>query len=343
MKRSLAAIGTILICTAIVVAVLAAVSFIVPERVGWLRVWAPERVPKGGYFELRVNLSRAVPGTWLSADIHAHNAARAYLGYVSGAKPIRMTAGRLDYSFTIPVPDRADLAYADGLVYLSREGTWGSLIDGASLAAVPIVGPSGTASSGGGHLSRSKLSPLFERSVPHRERAEALPLRLLAALAFAACALLSVLSPRKAVPLAAACLAACAWELAMPEELFSAFLRGLSGAEGWYAERRGPQVVLASVVFVAVVAGASTVLVRAVKGKLSSAVLAWLALCLYACLAVLQIESEHDLDALFASPFAGIQIGQAARLFFALLCLAALALDALSRRIGAAKMRRRSY
>lgn len=111
----------------------------------------------------------------------------------------------------------------------------------------------------------------------------------------------------------------------MPEAALSGLVRFASKEEGLYGLRRGPQTFASLAAFAAGLAGAILIARRSILRGHWSRGFAWLGLYCYAGVAILRIISEHEVDALFAIPIAGIQAGQAARLGLAALSLIAMA------------------
>jgi hypothetical protein len=327
MKPRIAATAAIAILCALAAA-LAARILLVPIHSTWLAVEAPHEAERGRAIRIVVKLARPEPGTYLHADLHGQDAGRRNLGYISGALPIKVKEGELQYSFAIPMPDRLDLAYVYGIVYLSGEGGWNELIRAARLEPVPVADADGPSLSSADPPSfRVEAFPLAGRFVAPRVDSPAL--RWIAALAFAASAAICLVAPRRSRVLAAACLAACAWELVLPEAALTAFLRGIFNFEGWYRFRRGPQIAISLLALGAGLAGAAAILARSLAVRRASRGIAALGVYAYACVAILRLVSEHDVDALLSRRIAGVQAGQAARLCCALLCILALAIGAM--------------
>jgi hypothetical protein len=300
----------------------------------WLAVEAPPIAARGRAYTIVVRLRRPARGAFLRADLHGQDTSRHYLGFASATAAAKPVPGQAEYRFELPIPPDGDLAYALGVIYLSRDGTWEGRVAAARLDPVPIAQsiPSDE------ELRPLPVSayPISDRFEPPRE--DDFPFQVLAALAWAACALLSLeRSPgRASAAMAAACLAACLWELLMPETAISDLFRRASKSEGLYRLRQGPQILVSLAVIAAGFVGACLIILRSKKAGRAARWPAWLCLCAYAGIAILRIISEHAIDALFAVSVAGIQAGQAARLCCAILCAATLA-------VGAARAAGRRY
>jgi hypothetical protein len=332
MKKHAAAIGAIAAsCALLAAAAILARSLLASPTLAWLSAAEPPWVGRGDLLELRVELEAPEEGSFLTADAHGEGPAHEALGYIAGSMPQRVRSQRRDYVFFISIPEGLGAGYIEPIVYLSRDGSWNGMVKTARLPLVTLrQAASGEAAPA---LSAVKALPISGRDVAPRR--ESLPLRVLAALAFAACAAIGLQGERRrGLPFAAACIAACAWELAMPEGAASSLLRSVAGGEGWYYSRRGPQLAVTLLLIAGGCAAAvSAVLGQARRGRVAAA-LARLGLCGYASLAALRVVSEHDVDSLLSRNIfgLGLQLGQAARLAFAALCLAAAAYAASRRR-----------
>jgi hypothetical protein len=106
-------------------------------------------------------------------------------------------------------------------------------------------------------------------------------------------------------------------------------LRGTFNLEGWYQLRREPQIAISLLALGAGLAGAAVIIARSLAVRRASRGIAALGVYAYACVAILRLVSEHDVDALLSRWVAGVQTGQAARLCCALLCFLALATGAM--------------
>jgi hypothetical protein len=295
----------------------------------WLEVEAPILASRDAIHRIVVRLAKPVSGTFLRADLHGQDSSGRYLGYLTGSAAVAVDQGRREYAFDIGVPEEAGLGSVQGVIYLSRLGSWESRISTALLEPVPIRV--------GGSIEDLRPRPVKVLSIVDRlepVREESLPLRIAAGLAWAACALLCLRRSREEGSAAAAlaCLCACAWELLMPEPTLSELARRAFESEGLYGLRREPQVLVSLAAVAAGLVGALLIARRWIWRGRRARGLAWLGLYAYACLALLRIVSEHDIDALLAKPLAGIQSGQAARLAFSALALAALIAGRLSSR-----------
>jgi hypothetical protein len=292
----------------------------------WLEVEAPSVAARGKAYTVVVRLKEPPRGAFLQVDLHGQDSSRRYLGFASATAAAKLVPGQAEYLFELTIPPGGDLAYVQGVIYLSRRGSWESRGAMARLDPVPIA--SGLPSEGELRPRPVPAYPISDRFEPPRE--DSFPFQVLTALAWAACALLSLErshDPRSAA-MAVACLAACLWELLMPDTAISDLFRRASKSEGLYYFRRRPQVLVSLTVIAVALSGACLILIRSIKAGRTARGTAWLGLYAYAGTALLRIISEHDVDALFAVSVAGIQAGQAARLCCAFLCLSALAIGA---------------
>jgi hypothetical protein len=326
MRHSIAgAAASALLCAWLLCAALAAAAVAARDRVDWLAVQAPAAAERGRPFELRISLKRPVAGAYLHADLHGSAGGR-WLGFVASAGSAPVVGGRAEYAFSIRLPESRDLSEVVGILYLSGNGSWESRIEAARLRPLPVVDPpiGSRPPLEGPPLAKAELLPLSETLRPVAPRVDSLPLRILTAAAFAAGAA-SALRRRLSKPLAAAFAAAFAWEAALPEEFLARSLRAAAEAGGWYL-RRG-RIQLAAVL-AALAAGAAIAALIVARGRTGSfrESLAWLGLHSYACLALLRVVSQHDVDAFLSRAWADVQAGQAARLCFAALSLASVAL-----------------
>ncbi len=323
MNRSLSRFAfALLVLAATVSAGIAARALVSSPKEGWLEAEAPPIAARGRAFTILVRPKRAAGDLYLKVDLHILDAAKGYRGYAAGAPAERLVPGQAEYRFELEVPDRADAAYVQGIIYLSRNGDWRSRTASARLESMPIA----ISAPSEDELRPRKVAayPVSDRYEP--ARVDSFPFELLAAAAWAACAIVCLLKSRdgRSAAMAIACLAACLWELAMPEPAISDLFRSLFRLEGLYSERKGPQILVSFAVLAAGLVGAALIPLSSIKAGRAHRGLAWLCLYAYAGIALLRIVSEHGIDALFALRVAGMQAGQAARLCCALLCAALL-------------------
>ncbi len=337
MRRMRRALSLAILATLLLVGLLAAglvARTLLPARAPWLSVKAPTAAVRGRPFRIVARLARPEPGSYLTADLHAEDSARRYLGYVAGAPVQRVVPGRRVYSFDIIVPDRGGLSYVEALLYLSKGGDWGSRVSSARLDPVPIQDSLSVVD--GLRLRPAAAYPITEGASPSLSYSlpESIPWRIAASLAWAACAALCLAAPRgrRSVPLGIASLLACAWEAVAPAGAISEAFRSLAGVEGWYILRSAPQRFMDGAALAVGICGAILVIRATILSRRTDRGLAWLALCAYAGIAFLVIVSHHGTDALFARPVAGIPAGQAGRLSCAALASAALFIGAAARR-----------
>jgi hypothetical protein len=302
---------------------------VVSPRETWLEAEIPPLAARGRAFAIVVRLKGRPRGAFLQADLHGMDSSRRNLGFVAATAPAILSPGRTEYRFEPAIPPGDDLASVQAIIYLSRYGTWESRGPTARLNPVPIasVPPSDDEL----HPRPAPAYPVSDRFEPPRN--DSFPVQILAALAWAACALMSLRrSPdTRSAAMAAACLAACLWELLMPETAVSDLFRRASKSEGLYFVRRGPQVLISLAVIAAALGGSCLLLIRSFKAGRAARGFARLGLNAYAGLALLRIISVHAIDALLSVPVVGIQAGQAARICCAVLCAVGLAIDAFHR------------
>lgn len=323
------AVAWLLALAALVAAAVLALSLVEPASPGATSAWAPAWAERGGSLELRIELEAPSGASTVHLDLHGVGADRGSLGYVAGAPLQRAVPARAAYVFNLKVPDKPDLASVEPIVYVSGNEGWEGLIEGWRLGAIPLrrAAPAGPAAP----FAPASVRPLEPAEVaPRRDSA---PLRALAVLAFAAAALLSARVPaakereggerRGILAFALACLAASLCEILPPEDALAPLLRAAAAGADLYWARREPQLAL-SLLFLGFGAlGALVIALRSRRRGLGYA-LSRTALLAYACLAALRIVSAHDADAILSRSLGGtaVQLGQAARLACAALCLA---------------------
>jgi len=327
MKRpGLSPLLALALLTSTLAAGILARPLVVSPKETWLEAEAPSIGARGAVFVIVVRLKGEPRGAFLQADLHGIDGSRRYVGFVAAGAAARLVPGRTEYRFELAIPSGVDLASVQGVIYLSRRGNWESRGSTARLNPVPIAS---------GLPSEEELRPRPVPAYPVSDRFEPprndnFPVQVLAALVWAACALMSLQRAHysRSAAMITACLLACLWELLMPETAISDLFRRASKSEGLYYFRRAPQILVSLAAIVAGLSGAWFILTRSIKAGRAAKGLAWLGLYAYAGTALLRIISEHDVDALFAESIAGIQAGQAARLCCAILCAVGLAIDA---------------
>lgn len=331
-KYALVIGGIVLGCAILIVAAIEARSLIALNTpVPWLRAEAPFWAERGGEVELRLSLDTPQEGVYLGADLHGARDDYEGLGFQASAPTQPMSAGRREYTFSVRVPDKGELAYVEPIIFAAPDGSWEHRSIAVRLPLIPVTKKTPLAAAP--PLSQTRAYPLGDRRVSVRR--ESRGFRALAAILFAICAAGALgLTVKRGEPkdrhrafaLAFACLAACVWEIMLPEASISSFLRRFARYEGLYRMRRGPQLLIDIIVIGLGVFGGVALIARARARRRTASGFAWLGLYAYACIALLRIVSEHYIDAFMCLdlPVLGLQLGQGVRLACAALVLGAL-------------------
>lgn len=93
-------------------------------RARWLAVEAPSRIPVGQVFPVHVRLLSPGESGYLDVDWHGSTSARDNLGFQAAGGSQRLNPSLTNLEFSIRLPDRRELAYVRGVVFLSRTGRW---------------------------------------------------------------------------------------------------------------------------------------------------------------------------------------------------------------------------
>jgi hypothetical protein len=295
-------------------------------RAGWLRVEAPRRAVAGQPLPVRVHLAPQSEAGYLCADLHWGASRDASMGYLAsgGNRAVGKEGGTFD--FEIVVLPRAGLRFVNGIIYLSRKGSWQTHTLVAGTEAIPVV--SDTAAKQQLPLEQLHVQPLAQ-DLHVRPRPAPIP-RLLTALLFLAATVVAWgarQSPADSggapgsenrwwLGLAGLLALACLWEFFRLESRLDAQARAMAQARDLYYLRALLQKVVISV---AVAATAAFLLL--VRRARSSRRLLLVGVGLYLGISAVNLVSLHAVDQVANLAWHGLKLVQALKLACAAMIL----------------------
>jgi hypothetical protein len=297
----------------------------------WLKVEAPPVAERDWPFTIIVRPENQEPDLFLRVDLHGQDAGREDLGFVTGGPAVAIADGVREYSVDLKVPSRSDLAYVNGIIYISTDGSWDGRVAFARLDPVPVEGPGAAAEKPRPRPVKARRDEPSAETLPGEpSRRDYLPLRIAAAAAWAACAALSSARERRpgSVAFSIACLLSALCELVLVGSGSVDVLRGFARDAGVYLYRRAPQAALTLAALFVGLAAIGLSLAAALRTGRAARGAALFGLCGYWAFICLRLISHHDIDALLSSSVGGIRMDQAARTALAALALAAAAVEA---------------
>ena len=279
------------------------------KNADWLIVGTPSHALCENSFDVSVTLLNPQPGMYLSVDLHWMTSDKESNGYLSGTKPVMITAGRKVYDFSVPVTRAEKAAYIFPVIILSREGTWNSRISAAEMEPVSVT-------NSGKVTYDSTLSQRSVKDTSGNEiftRNESVHFRfLITGIWFAAVVLYTI--KRKnlgTTSIAITAFISSLWEGLNAGWLLENSLRIITTHAGAYGERHEPQQIVS--VFILIAIGIFSIyLISTLTNMLK--ILSWICLSVFWCISILQIISLHEIDELLYSTFIGLEIGQMIKL-----------------------------
>ena len=141
------------------------------DRPGWLVVEGPEAAVIGNRLEFRVRLKRSAGAGEIVCTLHHANAERKGWGYLASSGPPQPAVAGRTYTFFFTVPERADMAYAFAIVYLSPTGLWPEGTRAVSTRYIPVIRAGGAAAPAGLRRTRVHRYPTAAESEKIEARA----------------------------------------------------------------------------------------------------------------------------------------------------------------------------
>ena len=291
-------------------------------KADWLRVESPSVVYRGQCFPVQVTLLKPVPGFFLTADLHWMDGAGVSHGYLAGEGPVRIIDRETVYNLTIPVTPVKEAVSVFAVICLSRDGTWGTRVQAASLDPVPVV-------CSGNIVPDPLISAKTARIIENSSMVlypESVKLRFVVAGVWFIIAV-SVMAGRRRSQsewIAAAALASSVWEAFNGSMISANLLRNIS----WFTDTYNNRLLPQQFITLSVVLGISLLLFRYIleSGNAVNSVLC-ICLTLFWGISFLHVISFHATDIIFSKKVAGIGTGQLARIAVSLAGLAVISVS----------------
>jgi hypothetical protein len=105
----------------------------------WLEVEAPTEAVVGQDFPIKVRLTRVSGGGFISTDLHWKSTRDITRGFLAsgGSKPLE--PNEMTYDFKVPVPQKDELRFVEGVIYLSKTGSWDDNTSVAITELIPVL------------------------------------------------------------------------------------------------------------------------------------------------------------------------------------------------------------
>jgi hypothetical protein len=273
-------------------------------RAEWLRIEAPRIAVAGQSLPIRVHLTPLAEPAFLSADLHWGTSRDRPKGYFATGGTRAVGAGGGTFDFAVPIQPKDGLRYVNGVIFLSRTGSWESRTLVAVTGVIPVTT---NAANWLSRLYEWAARPLSSDPGDH-PRPAAFP-RLLIALVFLAAAVAALAIPTAGKIFPELLALACLWELLGLEDWLGTQARAMARAGDFYYPRAVFQKVTISLVLAALV-----VFLLFLRRAPKAYRLLLGSFGLYLAIAAVNLVSWHQIDTIAGLSWHGLLLVQALKL-----------------------------